>query len=84
MFLVLTVLGRNGYQGASGLAGLAIGLVLTLIQGRGIPITNTSVNPARSLGPAVFLGGWALWTAMDVYRCSARGSDDCVAGVQAL
>jgi aquaporin Z len=43
-----------------GFAGLAIGLVLTLIHLVGIPLTNTSVNPARSLGPAVFVGGWAL------------------------
>jgi len=43
-----------------GFAGLAIGLVLTLIHLVGIPITNTSVNPARSIGPAIFVGGWAL------------------------
>jgi aquaporin Z len=43
-----------------GFAGLAIGLVLTLIHLVGIPITNTSVNPARSIGSAVFVGGWAL------------------------
>jgi aquaporin Z len=41
-------------------AGIPIGLVLTLIHLVGIPITNTSVNPARSIGPAVFVGGWAL------------------------
>jgi aquaporin Z len=39
---------------------VAIGLVLTLIHLVGIPITNTSVNPARSIGPALFVGGWAL------------------------
>jgi len=47
-----------------GFAGVAIGLVLTLIHLVGIPITNTSVNPARSIGPAIFVGGWAwqqLW-----------------------
>ena len=43
-----------------GFAGLAIGLVLALIHLVGIPVTNTSVNPARSIGPAVFVGGWAL------------------------
>jgi aquaporin Z len=43
-----------------GFAGVAIGLVLTLIHLVGIPITNTSVNPARSIGPALFVGGWAL------------------------
>ena len=51
-----------GYaHGTNGLfAGIAIGLVLTLIHLVGIPVTNTSVNPARSIGPAVFVGGWAL------------------------
>ena len=43
-----------------GLAPIAIGLGLTLIHLIGIPVTNTSVNPARSTGPAVFVGGWAL------------------------
>ena len=41
-------------------AGLAIGLCLTLIHLVSIPVTNTSVNPARSTGPALFVGGWAL------------------------
>ena len=44
----------------NGLAPIAIGLGLTLIHLIGIPVTNTSVNPARSTGPAVFVGGWAL------------------------
>src|SRR5690606_16800229 len=43
-----------------GFAGVAIGLMLTLVHLVGIPVTNTSVNPARSLGPAVFVGGQAL------------------------
>lgn len=60
MFLVLTVLGTTDVKAPVGFAGLAIGLVLTLIHLVGIPITNTSVNPARSLGPALFVGGWAL------------------------
>ncbi len=60
MFLVLTVLGATDIKAPVGFAGLAIGLVLTLIHLVGIPITNTSVNPARSLGPALFVGGWAL------------------------
>jgi aquaporin Z len=58
--LVLTVLGATDSRAPVGFAGLAIGLVLTLIHLVGIPLTNTSVNPARSLGPAVFVGGWAL------------------------
>ena len=60
MFLVLTVLGATDITAPVGFAGLAIGLVLTLIHLVGIPITNTSVNPARSIGPAIFVGGWAL------------------------
>ena len=60
MFLVLTVLGSTDIKAPVGFAGLAIGLVLTLIHLVGIPITNTSVNPARSIGPAIFVGGWAV------------------------
>jgi aquaporin Z len=60
MFLVLTVLGATDVKAPIGFAGLAIGLVLTLIHLVGIPITNTSVNPARSIGPALFVGGWAI------------------------
>ena len=59
-FLVLTVLGATDIKAPVGFAGIAIGLVLTLIHLVGIPITNTSVNPARSIGPALFVGGWAL------------------------
>ena len=59
-FLVYTVLGATDNKAPVGFAGLAIGLVLTLIHLVGIPVTNTSVNPARSIGPAVFVGGWAL------------------------
>jgi aquaporin Z len=59
-FLVLTVLGATDVKAPVGFAGIAIGLVLTLIHLVGIPVTNTSVNPARSIGPAVFVGGWAL------------------------
>lgn len=59
-FLVLVVLGSTDIKAPVGFAGIAIGLVLTLIHLVGIPITNTSVNPARSIGPAVFAGGWEL------------------------
>jgi aquaporin Z len=59
-FLVFTVLGSTDVKAPVGFAGVAIGLVLTLIHLVGIPITNTSVNPARSIGPALFVGGWAL------------------------
>lgn len=59
-FLVFTVLGTTDVKAPVGFAGLAIGLVLTLIHLVGIPITNTSVNPARSISQAIFVGGWAL------------------------
>jgi aquaporin Z len=60
MFLVLTVLGATDPKAPVGFAGIPIGLVLVLIHLVGIPITNTSVNPARSVGPAIFVGGWAI------------------------
>jgi aquaporin Z len=59
-FLVFTVLGATDIKAPVGFAGIAIGLVLTLIHLVGIPVTNTSVNPARSIGPALFVRGWAL------------------------
>jgi aquaporin Z len=58
--LVFTVLGATDVHAPVGFAGLGIGLVLTLIHLIGIPIDNLSVNPARSIGPAIFVGGWAL------------------------
>lgn len=59
-FLVFTVLGTTDIKAAVGFAGIPIGLVLVLIHLVGIPVTNTSVNPARSISQAVFVGGWAL------------------------
>jgi aquaporin Z len=59
-FLVLTVLGSTDIKAPVGFAGIPIGLVLVLIHLVGIPVTNTSVNPARSIGPALFVGGWAI------------------------
>jgi aquaporin Z len=59
MFL-LVILGATHKRAPVGFAGLAIGLMLTLIHLISIPVTNTSVNPARSTGPAIFVGGWAL------------------------
>jgi aquaporin Z len=59
-FLMFTVLGSTDIKAPVGFAGIPIGLVLTLIHLVGIPVTNTSVNPARSIGPAIFVGGWAL------------------------
>jgi aquaporin Z len=59
MFLMV-ILGATHRRAPVGFAGLAIGLCLTLIHLVSIPVTNTSVNPARSTGPALFVGGWAL------------------------
>jgi aquaporin Z len=59
MFL-LVILGATDGRAPQGFAPIAIGLALTLIHLISIPVTNTSVNPARSSGPAVFVGGWAL------------------------
>jgi aquaporin Z len=59
MFLMI-ILGATDRRAPAGFAPLAIGLGLTLIHLISIPVTNTSVNPARSTGPALFVGGWAL------------------------
>jgi aquaporin Z len=59
MFLIV-ILGSTHHRAPVGFAGIAIGLALTLIHLISIPVTNTSVNPARSTGPALFVGGWAL------------------------
>ncbi len=59
-FFLLVILGSTHGRAPVGFAPLAIGLALTLIHLISIPVTNTSVNPARSTGPAVFVGGWAL------------------------
>jgi aquaporin Z len=59
MFLMI-ILGSTHGRVPKGFAPIAIGLALTLIHLISIPVTNTSVNPARSTGPALFVGGWAL------------------------
>lgn len=59
-FFLLIILGVTGREALTPFAPLAIGLSLTLIHLISIPVTNTSVNPARSTGPAIFVGGWAL------------------------
>jgi aquaporin Z len=59
MFLMI-ILGATDKRAHQGLAPVAIGLGLTLIHLIGIPVTNLSVNPARSTAPAIFVGGWAL------------------------
>ena len=59
-FFLLVILGATDERAPKGFAPIAIGLCLTLIHLISIPVTNTSVNPARSTGPAIFVGGWAL------------------------
>jgi len=59
MFLIV-IMGSTDHRAPQGLAPIAIGLCLTLIHLISIPVTNTSVNPARSTGPALFVGGWAI------------------------
>ena len=91
MFLFI-ILGATDARAPSGFAPIAIGLGLTLIHLIGIPVTNVSVNPARSTGPALFVGGWALeqlwlfWVAplvgavlsAFVYRALAEAEPDVV------
>lgn len=88
MFLII-ILGATDGRAPAGFAPIAIGLGLTLIHLIGIPVTNLSVNPARSTGPALFVGGWALaqlwlfwiapiigaWLAGKTYRC--LGAEKC-------
>jgi aquaporin Z len=59
-FFLLVILGVTGRGAPAGFGPLAIGMALTLIHLVSIPVTNTSVNPARSTGPAVFVGDWAV------------------------
>ncbi len=68
-FFLMIIIGTTSKGAATGFAGIPIGLALTLIHLISIPVTNTSVNPARSLGPALFAGGeyigqlWLFWLA---------------------
>lgn len=57
---VLVIHGATDKRAPAGFAGIAIGLMLTLTNLVGIPVTNASINPARSTGPAIFVGGWAV------------------------
>ena len=93
MFLLI-ILGATDGRAPKGFAPIAIGLGLTLIHLVGIPVTNLSVNPARSTGPAVLVGGWALaqlwlfWVAPllggalagGAYRWLAVGPEEPVVG----
>jgi aquaporin Z len=60
MFFLLIIMGSTDKRAPQGFAPIAIGLGLTLIHLIGIPVTNLSVNPARSTAPAIFVGGWAV------------------------
>jgi aquaporin Z len=60
MMFILVILGATHRRAPQGMAGIPIGLCLTLIHLISIPVTNTSVNPARSTGVAVYVGGWAI------------------------
>jgi len=89
MFFLLIILGATDKRAPAGFAPIAIGLGLTLIHLISIPVTNTSVNPARSTGVALFVGDWAVsqlwvfWLAPIVgailgalvYRFIAAGDD---------
>jgi aquaporin Z len=88
-FFLIVILGATDGRAPAGFAPIAIGLALVLIHLISIPVTNTSVNPARSLGPAVFVGGWAIsqlwlfWVAPIAgaaigalaYRCIGKSED---------
>jgi aquaporin Z len=85
MFLVI-ILGATDERAPQGFAPIAIGLGLTLIHLISIPVTNTSVNPARSTGPAVIVGGWAMaqlwmfWVAPVIGAVSAGFAYRLLAG----
>lgn len=78
-FFLMIILASTSSRAPQGFAPIAIGLSLTLIHLVGIPVTNTSVNPARSTGPALFVGGWAVaqlwmfWVAPIVGAALAGG-----------
>ncbi|MBI3476690.1 MAG: aquaporin Z [Acidobacteria bacterium] len=85
-FFLMIIMGSTDKRAPSGFAPIAIGLGLTLIHLIGIPVTNLSVNPARSTGPAIFVGGWAIsqlwlfWLAPIVGGALAGGIYNAVFG----
>ncbi len=82
-FFMKVILGVTSPKAPAGFAPLAIGLCLTLIHLIGIPVTNVSVNPARSTGPALFAGSWAIcqlwafWVAPIAGAIAAAWCDQC-------
>jgi aquaporin Z len=79
---LLVILGATDKRAPQGLAPIAIGLCLTLIHLVSIPVTNTSVNPARSTGVALYVGGWAVPAVVALLGCAHRGRVDRCGGVQ--
>jgi aquaporin Z len=83
---LIVILGSTDSRSPSGFAPIAIGLALTLIHLISIPVTNTSVNPARSTGPALFVGGlalqqlWLFWLAPIMGALLAGGAYRAIAG----
>ena len=71
MMFLFIIMGATHGKAPAGFAPIAIGLALTLIHLISIPVTNTSVNPARSTGPALFVGGWALGQLWLFLGCAA-------------
>ena len=74
LFFLLVIFGSTDDRAPKGFAPIAIGLCLTLIHLISIPVTNTSVNPTRSTGPAIFVGGWALAQLWLMERIAAASS----------
>jgi aquaporin Z len=89
MFFLLVILGATDKRAPAGFAPIAIGLALTLIHLISIPVTNTSVNPARSTGVALFVGGWAIgqlwlfWVAPFVGALIGAGTYNFIASEKA-
>jgi aquaporin Z len=72
MMFLFVIMGATHGKAPAGFAPIAIGLALTLIHLISIPVTNTSVNPARSTGPALFVGDWALAQLCAILDCTAN------------
>jgi aquaporin Z len=90
-FFLIVIMGATDSRASQGFAPIAIGLCLTLIHLVCIPVTNTSVNPARSPGPALFVGGWPCnnygcsgWRHSSVERSAAGFTGPCSASLERL
>jgi aquaporin Z len=67
MVLVLTVIGATSKNAPSGFAGIPIGVALAVTNFVAIPVTNASINPARSIGPAIYSGGGDAWSQLWIF-----------------